>query len=176
MPGEGCSLSDVGKGGKIVRCCLVYKIVQPVRKQQAGMAAPTVKDFLFWVIVLKIMPWNFNGKIFVYISKIFAGQGFPVVFRMTGNEKLAARFAGDQIGARLPPTMPEASAAGRKECPRCGLLYGGNGGQRKVRQNRAPEDALAPAFDVQTRRTSLRQRIFGNPIMMIERRLAPQQM
>ena len=42
------------------------------------MAAPTVKDFLFWVIVLKIMPWNFNGKIFVYISKIFAGQGFPV--------------------------------------------------------------------------------------------------
>ena len=49
----------------IERRYLIYKIVQPVRKQQAGMAAPTVKDFLFWVIVLKIMPWNFNGKILI---------------------------------------------------------------------------------------------------------------
>ena len=63
------------------------------------MAAPAVKDFLFRVVILKIMPGDFNRKAFVHIPEVLSGQGFPVVFRMSGDKKLAALFAGDQICA-----------------------------------------------------------------------------
>ena len=95
----GNFLSDVGKGGKIVRCCLVYKIVQPVGKQQAGVAAPTVEDFLLGIVVFEVMLGNFDRKIFIYVAEIFAGQGFPVIFRVASDEKLTSGFAGNQVSA-----------------------------------------------------------------------------
>lgn len=118
------------------------------------MAAPTVKDFLFWVIVLKIMPWNFNGKIFVYISKIFVGQGFLVVFRMTGNKKLAARFAGDQIGAGFLRRCQKRQLRAGKNVLVADCCMAGMGGKEKFVKTAHQRMLWLQAFDVQTRRTS----------------------
>ena len=102
MPGrKNFHLLYVWQGSQIERRCLIHKIIEPVGKQKTCVAAPAVEDFLAGIVVLKIMPGNLNGEVFLYIPKIFAGQRIPVVFRMAGDKKLSARFAGDQISARL---------------------------------------------------------------------------
>lgn len=170
MPGEGCSLSDVGKGGKIVRCCLVYKIVQQLENSRLQGRA-NGKGFPVLGHRFENNAVEFQWEVFCLHLENIRRQGFPVVFRMTGNEKLAARFAGDQIGAGFLRRCQKRQLRAGKNVLVADCCMAGMGGKEKFVKTAHQRMLWLQRSMFKHAEHLLRQRIFGNPIMMIERRL-----
>ena len=85
----------------VVRCALVYKIVQPVGKEQMRMPSPRYDRGLFRVVIGEIIDGDCNGFALRKITLVFVLQGVCVVFRMPRNENLSAVFGANCIHARL---------------------------------------------------------------------------
>jgi hypothetical protein len=66
----------------IVRSFLIYKIVQPIAKQQVGMSSPSNQWLFGGIVIGVIIAGSSDVQPFVQISDIFLMQGFGCVLRM----------------------------------------------------------------------------------------------
>ena len=88
-------------GHDVIRRCLINEVVQPVGKQQIGMASPAHHRLLGIVVIAEIVLGKIDGQAQVLIPEILVFQGILVVFGMAGNEDLPALPAGNGIHPRL---------------------------------------------------------------------------
>ena len=167
----GCFLIRRGKGRKDHTVLSGTQNSSASWKTAGWHGRANDKGFLFRVVILKIMPGDFNRKAFVHIPEVLSGQGFPVVFRMSGDKNWRPiRWRSNRH--RLPPTLPAASAAGGENV----LVTDGcmAGMRREEKPVKASNQRMRWLQDLVFKHAEhlLRQRVFGNPIMMIERCLS----
>ena len=83
----------------IIWCGLVYEIVQPVGKQQVGVTSPGHLYAFGWVVIAIIVLGHGDGFAFAQITYIFVVEGEWTVFAVSGDVKLAAFAAYNEVYA-----------------------------------------------------------------------------
>ena len=85
----------------VVRCCLIYEIVQPVGKKQIGVRPPGNYRLLARIVIREIVFRNVNFKSLLLIAKVFVFQRILVILRMSRDKDLLALACGNGINSRL---------------------------------------------------------------------------
>ena len=71
------------KRAQIVRCSLIYEIVEPVCEKKICSASPGYGRNHIRVVIRKVIIRYFDIKPLVDVSEIFFSKSFSVIFRMT---------------------------------------------------------------------------------------------
>ena len=78
---------------------LVDHVVEPVGKEQVGVAAPDKAGCLVGVVIWKIVVRDLDIKSFVHIPLIFVCKGIAVVLRVPCDKKVGATVGGHHVYA-----------------------------------------------------------------------------
>ena len=76
---------------------MVYVVVQPISKQQAGMTSPLHDYSLFGIVVFEIVGGEVNINSLFNIPEIFLCQGFLIVFVMSHDVYFSAVVRCDDV-------------------------------------------------------------------------------
>lgn len=84
---------------QIIRCCLIDIIIEPVGEQKVSMASPVEQWTLGHVVVGEVVLRDGGIQALFHVAEIFVGNGFAIIFQMTGDKELPAVVPGDQVYA-----------------------------------------------------------------------------
>jgi hypothetical protein len=113
----------------IIRRGLVYEVIQPVSKEQGGVAAPGGEGLLRIVVAREIVLGDLRIDARQLVTGVFFIKSIGIVFRMTCKEDLTSLAGGNSINACL------LGGGKYSEIPNClnvGSVYGGVSRMRNV--------------------------------------------
>ena len=85
----------------IIRCCLIYEVVEPVGEEQSSVAAPGNHRGLCVVVIREVVFGDFRVNSRKLVTGVLLVQRVGIVFRVTCQENLSAHLGRNGVNPRL---------------------------------------------------------------------------